>query len=166
MRRRCLLNLIATAVMALALVVPSAAQATPSSFAPCLFVIANLQCATVPVPIDRSGSVPGDTRIQVVESNATEGPRRGTMVFLAGGPGQSSSPFISELPLLFDGAERYDIVTMDQRGTGLSEVLRCPRLENSLNLQLGAKFDQIAGVCANQLGPARASYTTAESVED
>jgi pimeloyl-ACP methyl ester carboxylesterase len=57
---------------------------------------------------------------------------------------------------------RRDLVVFDQRGTGRSGLLRCPALERAeLNSQPGAVAE-----CASLLGPARAFYTTRDSVAD
>ena len=59
-------------------------------------------------------------------------------------------------------ASRYQLVSYDQRGTGFSGVLRCPRLERDVRLRsTGAGAD-----CATRLGARRGLYGTRESVED
>ena len=49
-----------------------------------------MSCADVVVPLDRSGVVPGSITLHV-ESIPAEGPERGVMMLIAGGPGQGSA---------------------------------------------------------------------------
>ena len=45
---------------------------------------------TLPVPLDRSGRVPGAVQLAVRRSPAVRGPALGTVLFVAGGPGESA----------------------------------------------------------------------------
>jgi pimeloyl-ACP methyl ester carboxylesterase len=55
-----------------------------------------------------------------------------------------------------------ELVVFDQRGTGSSGVLRCPSVEGPF-----VRDPVAAGAeCARRLGPARAFYTTRDSIED
>ncbi len=57
-----------------------------------------------------------------------------------------------------------DLLVFDQRGTGSSGPLACPALESSAEVfgAIGQAFER----CALQIGAARGSYTTQESVAD
>src|SRR3954464_5272839 len=95
-------------VVALAAVAPSAARAAPATFSPCTPI--GFECATVPVPLDRSGRVPGTIPLAVVRARATSnptrsavvGPRatanraRSAVVVRAGGPGQAATPLAAD----------------------------------------------------------------------
>jgi pimeloyl-ACP methyl ester carboxylesterase len=124
-------------------------------------------CTTVSVPIDRSGAVPGALALKVERLQAGAAPSNEAVVALAGGPGQAALPLAGFLSkALAPGLSTRDLVMFDQRGTGESNPLSCPAFDS----QGGeAGIDTIGGLfarCAQQLGPARGSYTTQTSVED
>lgn len=122
------------------------------------------QCARVNVPLDRTGAVPGRVSLFVKRIRARERPRRGALVVLAGGPGQSASDAFGTgaLSVLYPGYRNRDLIVFDQRGTGRSGVLRCRALERANLLYAGVA----AGRCAERLGARRAFYTSRDSVED
>ena len=85
------------------------------------------------------------------------------MLALAGGPGQPALPFAASTARSMAPALRgRDLLTFDQRGTGSSDALGCGALESASS----APADRVVARCAEQLGPARAGFTTAESVRD
>ncbi len=122
------------------------------------------ECARVSVPLDRSGAVPGRVSLFVKRIRARERPRRGALVVLAGGPGQSASDAFGTgaLSVLYPGYGHRDLIVFDQRGTGRSGVLRCGALERANLLYAGVA----AGRCAGRLGSRRAFYTSRDSAED
>lgn len=135
---------------------------------PCQFSILSIDCATYDMPLDRTGTVPGTTKVRVIRESALEGPRMGTIFVIAGGPGQTSTVMLGLMEMMFAGANRYDIVAVDQRGSGFSEPLDCPRLE-SFNFKWDGgdpRTDNPFINCSNALGAARAGYNTAEAVAD
>ena len=69
-------------------------------------------CATITVPLDRSGTVPGtiDLPVQVLRATGP-GPRRGPLVMLAGGPGQAGIPDADTAALFAQLARGYDLVS-------------------------------------------------------
>src|SRR6266550_3298505 len=85
MRLRGLIVLIS---LCAALGAPNAAPAARTLFAPC--GANGLQCATVNVPLDRSGATPGTVSLHVEELPAPGIPR-GVLFLIAGGPGQASA---------------------------------------------------------------------------
>jgi pimeloyl-ACP methyl ester carboxylesterase len=88
-------------------------------------------------------------------------PSRDAVVALAGGPGQAVLPLREFIAAAIAPAlTSHDLLLFDQRGTGSSDPLRCSALEGS------AGGPQILERCALGIGPARADFTTAESVED
>jgi pimeloyl-ACP methyl ester carboxylesterase len=121
-------------------------------------------CGHVVVPLDRSGHVPGTVSLKVRTVPPKRGPGSGAVVVLAGGPGQSATPLIDELPDLFGSLlDTRSLITFDQRGTG-DTALRCPSIEGT---DPTATDDAtIVARCATRLGAARTAYTTAASVED
>jgi pimeloyl-ACP methyl ester carboxylesterase len=121
---------------------------------------AGFQCATLDVPVDRGGAAPG-----VITLSATRAavPAATTaVVALAGGPGQAALPLARSFrtvlgPLL----TQRDLLVYDQRGTGRSNPLNCAALASSAGTLATA-----VRKCAEQIGPARAFFTTTQSVED
>jgi pimeloyl-ACP methyl ester carboxylesterase len=124
-----------------------------------------LRCASVTVPLDRSGRVPGTVTLGV-EVLPAAGTERGVMFLIPGGPGQGG---IGSFDLADDEnasfyrslAPGYTLVTYDARGTGRSGPLRCPMV--SLGWPDDAK--ELAA-CARALGARRDFYGTADHAED
>ena len=118
-------------------------------------------CSTVTVPLDRTGAVPGTLNLAVARVPAARRPSRGTILFLAGGPGESALAGGENLVGLFRrNAPDYDLLTFDQRGTGRSGGLTCSALTGR-----GSEAS-VFGRCGAQLGARRAFYRTSDSVED
>jgi pimeloyl-ACP methyl ester carboxylesterase len=126
-----------------------------------------LECSTVVVPLDRTGRVPGTVALHV-EYLPAEGPQRGTLFLLAGGPGQGSahvfglgSPSSVQLyRYLFPG---YALVAYDDRGTGASGLINCSVLQRAITAD---EQQSSAAGCATTLGTARDFYSTGEHAED
>ncbi len=120
-------------------------------------------CATVPVPLDRAGGVPGTIHLSVERRSAGSGQGNVAVLALAGGPGQAALPlgeFVAKAiaPALSD----RDLLVFDQRGTGESDPLSCAALNAFSTRTIGQLFER----CALQIGPARGAYTTQETVAD
>jgi len=128
------------------------------------------RCVRIDVPLDRSGTVPGTIGLRVRILPPVSGTASETILALAGGPGQAAAPLLREFELaLSDSVLRSRrLVTFDQRGTGRSGPLRCPGLGRAVDSDRGflTAIEQAVAACASRLGPARAHYTTADSVED
>lgn len=120
------------------------------------------QCATVRVPLDRSGQVKGRIALHL---ERTRGPRRknrpAPLLLLAGGPGQAAvSTFAFDLDETFDPyTTGRDAIVFDQRGTGRSGVLRCARFQREQSARA-------APGCARSIGPRRRFYRSIDSAED
>ena len=111
------------------------------------------------------GPYPGTVKLHVERLKA-RGTRTGALITLAGGPGQSATPFLIDWASTFFAAGRSrDLVVFDQRGTGLSGALRCPQLTVPVSRTPVGQADR-AAACAQTLGSRRAFYTTRDSVED
>ncbi len=119
-----------------------------------------VRCATLNVPLDRTGADPGSVNLRLARAGKSSGP---ALLYLSGGPGGAGvSEMLSVLSGLPQLEKRFQLIGYDQRGTGRSGLLRCPRLERDPHLRdTGAGED-----CANRLGVARHHYTTADSVLD
>lgn len=119
------------------------------------------RCGRVTVPLDRSGALPGTIGLRVRTLEPAHGAAGGTVLALAGGPGQAAVPLLDTFATVLEPALRTRrLVTFDQRGTGGSGRLRCGSLTQPGSLV------SLVGRCASELGPQRAAYTTAASVED
>ena len=155
MTRRALL--IALALVAIA--APDAAAALRFSGENCP---GNFECARLTVPLDRSGRVPGTVRLSIERAQAS-GARDGAVFALAGGPGQGASSVTEGFNRDTAGdIGARDLIVVDQRGTGKSGALDCAALERPSD----APIDERTARCAEELGPARHLYTTADTVED
>ena len=139
------------------LVVASSADAA-IPFAPCPQTPA-LQCGSLDVPLDRSGSVPGAIRIAAMRRVTPTNPTATAVVALAGGPGQAATPLTLDFATVMAPAlGTRDLLVFDQRGTGASTPLTCQ--------MLGRTLTAAAGRCAAELGVRRGQFTTTASVED
>ena len=121
-----------------------------------------VRCARLQVPLDRAGAVPGKVPLRVARVNLGSG-RRGTMMYLSGGPGGAGVLEMVDVLLTVPRLIRdFDVLGFDQRGTGRSGLLRCRALERDARLRSTSAGE----ACARTLGPRRSFYTTPDSVED
>jgi pimeloyl-ACP methyl ester carboxylesterase len=159
---------VAAALLVIAAAAPAGASA--ATFAPCERDSVVL-CDKVTVPLDRSGQVPGTIDIYTERARARDlpakpagGTPRGAIFALAGGPGQPATQFTTDFIFAF-GSKRLgrDVVTFDQRGTGKSQLLRCPEIERVVLL---SRYADAAERCAQRLGDRRRLYTTSDSIDD
>lgn len=121
----------------------------------------------MPVPLDRSGQIPGAISLKLERKQAGFGPSRDAVIGLAGGPGQAAlglGEFIAKA--ISPALRARDLLVFDQRGTGESDPLSCPALSSSSEIESAHSIGELVGRCAQQLGPARGAYTTQESVAD
>src|ERR671932_809127 len=146
-----------SALAGLAALVAAGAITTPRAdaaiaFAPC--APAGFQCGQLAVPLDPSSAAGGTITLSVKRKPAPSNPSQSAVIGLAGGPGQAAIPFASKIEQnIAPALVGRDLVVYDQRGTGASGQLRCPGTSTPSS-------------CANRIGPARAFYRTAETVED
>lgn len=143
-------------------------------------------CGTLRVPLDRSSPASPQIGISFHFYPATAGPAQGTVVPVEGGPGYPSS----ESVLYSDGGadagyapmygrllERWNLLAVDNRGTGGSAALRCPQLQGFSGPTGTSAFQQTVAECAEALNtrwhykggaPVHASdlFTTAAAADD
>ncbi|HEX3317023.1 MAG TPA: alpha/beta fold hydrolase [Solirubrobacteraceae bacterium] len=150
----------AAAFVAALAAAPAAAQIAWSS---CGAKPKGFQCTTVPVPLDHSGQQPGTLGLKVARTPAARA--GGILIALSGGPGQASvSAATSFATTLQPALRRYQLVVLDQRGSGQSGVLDCPALQplpDTVNYTAQDTAD-----CANLVGPDRRFYRTIDSADD
>lgn len=122
---------------------------------------AGFECATLSVPLDRTGAVPGTVQLSARRVPAASNPTRTAVVALAGGPGQAALPLSTTFAeVLGPAITTRDLLLFDQRGTGESDPLDCPAAhKRGTALALTRK-------CAEELGPARGFFTTPDSAAD
>jgi pimeloyl-ACP methyl ester carboxylesterase len=122
---------------------------------------AGFECAGFPVPLDRGNVVPGAVNLSVQRVAAATNPNRVAVVPLAGGPGQAALPLAQTFAtVLAPAIADRDLLVFDQRGTGASGPLSCKALGRR------GSIVKLAQSCANELGPARGFYRTADTVAD
>jgi pimeloyl-ACP methyl ester carboxylesterase len=123
------------------------------------------RCGRLSVPEDRS--VRGGRRIalRVAVIPATRRPSTGALFYLEGGPGGAATESATYVNQTFAPVARdRDLVLVDQRGTGGSSPLSCPRSH--------AAVDDIAAMtsyvrrCFARLGTRTRAYTTAVAADD
>ncbi|MEZ5238917.1 MAG: alpha/beta hydrolase [Microthrixaceae bacterium] len=103
--------------------------------------MAQLQCATLAVPVDHGAEGSATIDLELARSPATGGgsERIGSLLFNPGGPGGSGIEFLASASLLVPAElqQRFDLVSWDSRGVGESTPVRCLTDEQ--------KDDQIEG---------------------
>ncbi len=137
-------------------------------FAPCAN-IAGFSCASLPVPLDRSGKAPGTIVLPIERKSAGTIQTQSAVIALAGGPGQAANPLGEQLAAAIAPAlTSHDLLVFDQRGTGRASPLNCPVFKDEAALEKATEstLGSLIELCALQIGQARGSFTTQESVED
>jgi pimeloyl-ACP methyl ester carboxylesterase len=126
----------------------------------------SFDCRTLRVPLDHARGGGRTLGLQVAVQRVASAPR-GVFLLLAGGPGQSGVPLAQAKLDELGGAMRgYQLVMLDQRGTGAG-ALRCPALQQAVGASdLAAPPAAAVRACARTLGPARAHYATADTLAD
>jgi pimeloyl-ACP methyl ester carboxylesterase len=140
------------------------ASAAGPAFGPCHPSLRGFQCATLRVPLDHTGAVAGTLKLRVARQ-VRAAPGATPLLSLSGGPGQEAVPFAeSAAQVLAPARAHYRLVLIDQRGTGASGALQCPALQRLRSLD--PDYATLGAACAARIGPTRAFYSTADSVED
>lgn len=148
------------AVAALSVLPIAAAGADAAmTFTPCS--PSGFSCGELTVPLDHSGQAPGTLVLHAKRRVAAANATNTAIIPLAGGPGQAALPVSADFATLLGSAlDTHDLLVFDQRGTGTSNRLSCSAFQDS------GPMAAIIARCADELGPARAYYRTADSVED
>ncbi|MFE7412959.1 alpha/beta fold hydrolase [Streptomyces laurentii] len=123
-------------------------------------------CATLNVPLDHSGGVPGRLGLKVAMADNVRAPK-GVLLFLTGGPGQPGVPFVERLGKKLEPVlKEYRLVMIDQRGTGAG-ALQCPQLQEEMgSSDLTPPTARAVTDCAAAIGPERRHYSTNDTVAD
>ena len=124
----------------------------PAAGAQACDVAPGARCGSVEAPLDLSGAVPGTQHVGYAVLPAT-GTATGTLAVVLGGPGQASTSAANVVGKLLEPLRgSYDLLLVDQRGTGLSGDLRCSALTTRATAAA-------VRACAEALGPARQFLT-------
>ncbi|HCB07482.1 MAG TPA: hypothetical protein DEQ43_25070 [Nocardioides bacterium] len=159
--------LLTTALVAALLALPApaapAARAVAVTLKPC-GVLPRARCGSIERPWEPGNPAAGTVTVgfAFVPARDRSRPALGTLVPHEGGPGYSttgSATSYAEMygPLL----DRRNLLLVDQRGTGRSEPIDCPLLQNS-----DVPYADAAAACGAQLGERADDYSTALSADD
>ena len=123
----------------------------------------DVACGHLTVPLDPGGATPGTITLAMRRHRSPVGESRDAVIALAGGPGQSAIPFLSQFAqILGPIVSTRDLIAFDQRGTGLSHPLSCAAFEH-----LRHRLSPTAiSICAGQIGTTRGLFTTTDTVAD
>ena len=158
MRRTSTSSLAVAAAFALVAALPGAARAAVT-FEPCAQP-KGVDCATITVPIDRTGAVPGTLPLLIHRVPASKASAKPPLVVLAGGPGQTNTELTPRFANLYRTiAPDRDLYTFAVRGTGPSRI-HCAGFETST-----PSGDAVAA-CGASLGAARNFFTTRDNADD
>lgn len=129
--------------------------------------VPDFTCATLRVPLDHHGRVPGGLGLAVSVANNVTAPR-GVLLVLTGGPGQPGVSLVSRVRQYFapEVLAQYRMVMFDQRGTGQAAIT-CDTLQQAVG---GSDFltppAEAVGACANHLGDRRHFFGSSDTVAD
>jgi pimeloyl-ACP methyl ester carboxylesterase len=113
--------------------------------------------------LDPAGAVAGTVAVYFeYYPHDGSGPARGTLVATEGGPGYGATGSRDEYLALYAPLRAdHDVLIMDNRGTGHSGGLDCPRLQNAPTLT-----EHDIGECGRSLGRRAPLYSTALATDD
>ena len=121
-------------------------------------------CGTIERALDPTGAVPG--RIEVYFEyypHSAAAAAAGTLVATEGGPGIPGHRIARGVPraLLRRCARSYDVLIMDNRGTGRSAAIDCKGLQEAATLT-----EANIGACGRSLGAGAFLYSSALAGDD
>ncbi|WP_165960399.1 alpha/beta hydrolase [Actinocrispum wychmicini] len=139
--------------------------------------VSEVDCGTVPVPVDWSRPDGPRIGIAVARRRATDPTARlGTLVFGPGGPGGSGVAAVKRGTLLSpETHRRFDVLSLDPRGVGASNPVRCPWTGDPVPAEPRTQADFARRVAANRAytdacrrltGPVYDFLDTASGVQD
>ena len=125
---------------------------------------AGFRCGSIQVPFEREDASLGEAKVgfAVRERDERDEPSRGAIFAAEGGPGYSSTGTANAYVKVFGPLLRHrELVLVDQRGTGRSEPLDCPDLQQGK----GQEWLTLAD-CGRRLGDRAMSYRTEAMADD
>ena len=125
-----------------------------------------VRCGSIRVPrYWHAASDPADdltVRFRVYARTDPSAPALEPLVAMEGGPGYGSIAWTaSYAKMLGPLRRRHDLIVMDQRGTGASDAIDCPALQ-----ERGSNYVNAVAACARQLGDAANAYGSAAAADD
>ncbi len=149
---------------------PSAeTQGSPSiKLEPCTIGAASANCGTYRVYENRSANSGRqiDLKIAVLPAT-TDRVEPDPLFYFAGGPGGAATDVAPMLKTEFSELNKTrDIVLIDQRGTGGSNLLMCPKPDKPFDVTDAAALSAYAQACMNNLDADPRWYTTRAYVDD
>lgn len=132
-------------------------------------------CGSFQVPLDHDSSAAQSPSLSLsyvrFAARVASPERRGTIVFLAGGPGQAATPLAGSVANgpLRSLRGRYDLVFVDQRGTGRSALKCSTAPKGTFDVPSDASTARVAAAvskCASELGDSRRFYSTYQTAKD
>ena len=124
-----------------------------------------VECGSIQVPLFWSNPGQGQPltiQFRVYRHTDQSAPAGEPVVAFEGGPGYGSIGSATTYLLMLGPLHAsHDLIVMDQRGTGSSDVIRCPRLQQSKG-----SYVADTGQCAAKLGAAADAYGTAAVGDD
>jgi pimeloyl-ACP methyl ester carboxylesterase len=124
-------------------------------------------CGSVRVPLDRANPSGEKIRIafEILPSRNPQSRHRDPVVVTAGGPGGSTTASRYYYAFVTEGMNaKRDVVLIDPRGTGKSDVLRCGALQKGWNSIEELESDVAA--CGQKLGDAADRYGSGDIALD
>jgi pimeloyl-ACP methyl ester carboxylesterase len=105
---------------------PPEFEVSPADWQECAD-LADLDCATVEVPVDHADPGGPTVPIALVRRPARSADRIGSLVVNPGGPGASGREFLAlaAIRIPTEVADRFDLVSFDPRGVGASGAIAC-----------------------------------------
>lgn len=126
-------------------------------------------CATFTVPLDYESPDDQSIELRVARLAAqTNKPQPDAFTLIAGGPGQSATESYPSVAYAFRHIQRdRDVILLDQRGTGASNKLDCPKEEKEQSLVYDkTKTEAAAQRCREQLDVDPRFFSTSVAVKD
>jgi len=126
------------------------------------------ECGTLSVPENPADPAGRQIELRVAVLRARgRNPASDPLFFLTGGPGQAATESYLQMGGAFAEINRQrDIVLVDQRGTGQSNPLDCPQVEDPLEVDTLEEVAAAAAECAAHLDADARFYTTAIAMDD
>lgn len=126
------------------------------------------ECLWFTVPENHADPQGRQIQLRVARLKArSSDPADAPLVFIAGGPGQSSiDSFVGVRQAFAAVRQQRDVLLVDQRGTGESNPLRCPRLEEEQTEAEPEHLREWAADCAAELDADVRWYSTIDAVMD
>ena len=138
-----------------------AVQVGTLTLQPCK-VVRRAFCGSIRRDWDPDHPAAGKVKVGFAFVPARTRPAVGTLVPHEGGPGYATTESGSSYVPMYGGLmDRRNLLLVDQRGTGSSEPIRCPRMQN-----MTQPFKVAAGQCGRSLGRPADDYSTERSADD